>query len=116
MKEDNLSSVRSHIKFLHSLKIIHGDIKNENIMWSPSCNSNVLVDFGLSMFLEESVGHSTFTKFFGTFEFCSPEMKKLFHSSSYGYVDLYYNDLYAFENIKKGSAQIIKSEIKKESS
>lgn len=41
---------------MHELKIIHGDIKPLNIMWSPEYSRNVFVDFGLSTFLEENIG------------------------------------------------------------
>lgn len=37
---------------MHTLQIIHGDIKNENIMWSPTFQKNIFVDFGLSQFLQ----------------------------------------------------------------
>jgi serine/threonine protein kinase len=36
------------LHFMHSLKIIHGDIKPSNIMWSPKFNKLVFIDFGLT--------------------------------------------------------------------
>ena len=40
------------LKLMHSLKIIHGDIKIANIMWSKTYKKNVFVDFGLSKFVK----------------------------------------------------------------
>jgi serine/threonine protein kinase len=37
---------------MHSLNIIHGDIKLANIMWSETYQKNIFIDFGLSMFLK----------------------------------------------------------------
>lgn len=37
---------------MHSLNIIHGDIKLENIMWSSTFQKNVFIDFGLSRILK----------------------------------------------------------------
>lgn len=39
-------------------------------MWSPTFNKNIFVDFGMSQFLKEEIGFNTFTKFFGTYNFC----------------------------------------------
>lgn len=88
---------------LHSLKIIHGDIKPENIMWSPTFKKNVLIDFGLSLFLSEKPGFKTLTNYFGTYQFSSPEMKKILSTKTAMYVDLYYNDLFA---LKKSISKI----------
>lgn len=51
---------------MHSLHIVHGDIKEENIVWSQSQNKNVLIDFNCSCVLEEKIGFKTLTKFKGT--------------------------------------------------
>ena len=63
--------LKPSLRMMHSLSIIHGDIKNENIMWSNRFNKNVFVDFGLSLFLKENIGTKTYTSFFGTFIYCS---------------------------------------------
>lgn len=89
--------LKPSLRMMHSLNIIHGDIKNENIMWSNRFNKNVFVDFGLSLFLKEKIGFQTYTSFFGTFIYCSDEMKKVM-TSGFGYVDLYYNDVHCFSN------------------
>lgn len=36
------------LKIMHSLKIIHGDIKPDNTMWSPAFKKHIFIDFGLS--------------------------------------------------------------------
>lgn len=66
---------------MHTLQLIHGDIKPDNIMWSTKYNKNVFVDFGLAKLLKEKVGMKTLTYFFGTYEWCSDEMKKIMKNS-----------------------------------
>lgn len=44
----NINSITESLKLLHSVKIIHGDVKNINILWSPTFSKFVLIDFGLS--------------------------------------------------------------------
>lgn len=85
------------LDLMHSLGIIHGDIKLDNIMWSNSFHKWVFIDFGLSQVLSEKPGERTFTKYFGTFQNSSEEMKGLFYSSKKGYVDLFYNDLFGLK-------------------
>lgn len=63
---------------MHQLGIIHGDIKLENIMWSPKLNKNVYVDFGLSKIIGEKPGFKTLTKYFGTYSYCCKDMRTLF--------------------------------------
>lgn len=67
-------------------------------MWSEKYEKNVFVDFGLSKILRESIGEMTFTHFFGTYGFCSEEMKNLFfYEKKFDKIDLYYNDMFALE-------------------
>jgi len=42
----------SSLDMMHSFGIIHGDIKSDNIMWSPSFEKWVFIDFGLSQVLQ----------------------------------------------------------------
>jgi serine/threonine protein kinase len=51
---------------MHSLKIVHRDIKFDNIMFSPTYKRNVFIDFGGCIFLKEQLGYRTLTKFYGT--------------------------------------------------
>lgn len=42
------SDIKKCLGIMHSLKIIHKDVKKSNTLWSPSFKSFVLSDFGLS--------------------------------------------------------------------
>jgi serine/threonine protein kinase len=53
---------------------VHLDIKPENVTYSPSLDTLVFIDFGLSDILEEKIGLKTFVGFSGSINFCSPEM------------------------------------------
>jgi serine/threonine protein kinase len=46
---------------MHLLQIVHLDIKPPNIMFSNSLNKFLLIDFGLSKFVEQKIGFKTFT-------------------------------------------------------
>lgn len=41
---------------MHMLQIVHRDIKPGNIMFSPTFNKNVFIDFGGSEILMEALG------------------------------------------------------------
>lgn len=41
---------------MHYFKIVHSDIKPVNIMFSPSYNKNVLLDYGLCEFTNKNWG------------------------------------------------------------
>lgn len=41
---------------MHSLKMVHRDIKKDNILWSPFYKRWVLLDFGFSTFIQEEIG------------------------------------------------------------
>jgi serine/threonine protein kinase len=56
---------------MHSLKVVHRDIKPDNIMYSKSFKKHVFIDFGGSVLLKESIGEKSLTKFLGTTGFCS---------------------------------------------
>lgn len=63
------------VDYIHSLNILHLDIKPSNIMLEPDSNGNYkvkLLDFGLSkIILTES--STTVSLFGGTVQYCSPE-------------------------------------------
>ncbi len=44
---------------MHILKIMHQDIKPDNIMYSPKFKKVVLIDFGGSLLIEEPLGLKT---------------------------------------------------------
>ena len=85
----------SLLKTMHSLRICHLDIKTENVGWSPAFQKFVFLDFSFTKIIKEKIGHKTFTGFYGTYNYCCPEMKKLFLLGEMSYVDLYLNDLYS---------------------
>lgn len=58
------------IDYLHSLNILHRDIKDENIIIDQYFHVK-LIDFGSATFMEEG---KLFSTFYGTTEYCSPEV------------------------------------------
>lgn len=89
---------------MHSFYIIHADIKPENIVFSPSLNKPVFIDFGFSTIIKETPGKKKKTLFKGSPGFCSPEMLNLLSMSNPSeYIDLYYNDVYSLKNSFKDS-------------
>jgi len=59
------------LRILHLIKIIHFDIKPENIGYSRHFKKFVFLDLGLSKIIKESQGNKTLTKFRGSLYFCS---------------------------------------------
>ncbi|KAH8401401.1 hypothetical protein KR009_005272, partial [Drosophila setifemur] len=58
------------VHYLHEQKILHRDIKDENIIIDHNFNIK-LIDFGSATFMEDGKYFSTF---YGTTEYCSPEV------------------------------------------
>lgn len=81
---------------LHSLHIVHRDIKPDNLLFSPTRKALVFGDFGMSLLVKEGFKEKTMTSFAGTPNFCGEEMKKLLNGER-GLVNLYINDLYALQ-------------------
>ena len=65
-----------NLAIMHKLKIVHMDIKPDNMMLSPSFRKPVFIDFGLSTIIKEELGTKTFTDFVGSMNFASDEMVK----------------------------------------
>lgn len=63
--------IASAVDYLHSLKILHRDIKDENIIIDQNFHVK-LIDFGSATFMEEN--GKLFSTFYGTTEYCSPEV------------------------------------------
>ncbi|KAG9043305.1 hypothetical protein FS837_009768 [Tulasnella sp. UAMH 9824] len=89
--EENPESVRlreiaTALSFLHSSKIIHGDIKGRNVLVSPNLEAQVY-DFGLARFADART--STNMKGAGTVRWSSPEVLSGLEKS-------YASDVYAF--------------------
>ena len=77
---------------MHSLHITHGNIKPDNIMFSPSLKKFVFVDFGVSRIIKEEKGEKTMSGCFGTPQYWSEDMLILNMTNKEGEVDLYKND------------------------
>lgn len=58
------------VDYLHSLNILHRDLKDENIIIDQNFHIK-LIDFGSATFMEEG---KMFSTFYGTTEYCSPEV------------------------------------------
>ena len=98
------------LEFMHSIHIIHGDIKEQNILFSPRLKKYVFVDFGCSRVLREGKGQPTLINgYFGSWDYLSPEMLKVANSEDKkGFVDLYENDRHALRiTLKRVSNQKI---------
>lgn len=72
--------LRENLQKLHSLHIIHHDIKFENVCYSHAQGRYVLIDYGFSQPVEEGPGFKTSTCFKGSLNHCSDEMVELFHN------------------------------------
>lgn len=62
--------IANAVEYLHSLNILHRDIKDENIIIDQNFHVK-LIDFGSATFMEEG---KLFSTFYGTTEYCSPEV------------------------------------------
>lgn len=62
--------IANAVDYLHSLQILHRDLKDENIIIDQNFQVK-LIDFGSATFLESG---KLFSTFYGTTEYCSPEV------------------------------------------
>lgn len=62
--------IANAVDYLHSLNILHRDIKDENIIIDQYFHVK-LIDFGSATFMEKD---KLFATFYGTTEYCSPEV------------------------------------------
>ena len=72
-----MENMRKKLSRMRQLHLVHADIKPSNIFYSPGWKNLVLIDFGLAMFVKESVDEETETYFVGTPHYAGNEMKKL---------------------------------------
>ena len=89
--------ILTNIRVMHAIKMVHRDIKEENIGWSPHFKKWVLLDYGFATFIKEDIGYKSVVSYIGTYQYCLKEMKQLYHLNRKGLVDLYYNDLHGFD-------------------
>jgi serine/threonine protein kinase len=88
--EDLLASLLQ----MHRVKMLHLDIKPDNVCFSPFFNKFVFIDFGLSRMVREDLGEKSKSQFVGSLQFCSPEMQEAYFCSEERHLDLYFNDLH----------------------
>ncbi|ETN66264.1 hypothetical protein AND_001908 [Anopheles darlingi] len=62
--------IANAVDYLHSMNILHRDIKDENIIIDQHFHVK-LIDFGSATFMQEG---KLFSTFYGTTEYCSPEV------------------------------------------
>ncbi len=72
------SDLKNATLTLHSLGIIHFDIKPRNLMYSKEYKKYVFIDFGLSMIIEEKLGYKSMTFFRGNLLYASAEMFQVY--------------------------------------
>lgn len=60
---------------MHSFGLIHKDIKPANIVYSPTIQDLVFIDFGVSECVKEKPGTNIYTFREGTRKYMSPEMR-----------------------------------------
>jgi serine/threonine protein kinase len=60
---------------MHSLGIVHYDIKPDNIMFSRTLSKLLMIDFNLSDITSFPIGKKVPIYFRGTINFCCPEMR-----------------------------------------
>eukprot|EP01117_Protostelium_nocturnum_P017308 TRINITY_DN7029_c0_g1_i1.p1 TRINITY_DN7029_c0_g1~~TRINITY_DN7029_c0_g1_i1.p1 ORF type:complete len:939 (-),score=268.20 TRINITY_DN7029_c0_g1_i1:154-2970(-) len=68
---DYFRQLLSAISYCHKNRVIHRDIKHENILLSADAKQLTLIDFGFSNYSEETQFRTTFC---GSPAFCAPEM------------------------------------------
>jgi serine/threonine protein kinase len=51
---------------MHSLRLVHRDVKFSNILYSQNSKCCMLSDFGLSHFVREEIGEKSHAYFEGT--------------------------------------------------
>lgn len=77
---------------MHTLKMVHLDIKPLNIAYSQSFKKWVFLDFGFTEFIKENITQKTLVCYVGTYGYSSPQMKKTLNNNNY--VNLYLNDIF----------------------
>lgn len=93
LKQRLAQDLKDCLAVLHSLNIVHKDIKPANVLWSTRLMKFVLCDFGISHFVAEVPGQQSETYREGTPGYMCPELDRL-RANKVGYVDLYYNDAF----------------------
>jgi serine/threonine protein kinase len=59
-----------NLSLMHSVRLIHNDVKPENIMYSHQLKKYVFIDFGISEFIYETLGKMSIVVFRGSYNYC----------------------------------------------
>lgn len=72
------TQLRQNLLRLHALRVVHHDIKVENLCFSSAFGKFVLIDFGMGRVLSEGLGSKSLTHFRGTIDHVSKDMAELY--------------------------------------
>ena len=70
--KDNLNVLKKSLWLLHHFRMVHLDIKPQNVVFSPASKGLKLIDFGFSRVVGEEKGQKTLSSFLGSVGYCSP--------------------------------------------
>ena len=98
-EKNSMEELEKDLTLIHSLNIIHGDIKPSNIVWSEEYRKNVFCGFAMCLVVKEKRGEKTQTCFLGTFDYCCEEMKSCFLYDIILPIDLFENDFFALHKV-----------------
>ena len=57
------------MKIMHTIKMVHRDIKEDNIGYSKYYRKWIFLDYGFAKFIDENIGYKTVTSFIGTYRY-----------------------------------------------
>ena len=63
-------TLKDKISILHYFHLVHLDIKPPNIMFSPSIEDFVYIDYGFSKLIKENIGFKSKSKYYGSIKYC----------------------------------------------
>lgn len=109
IKINLMKQLVSALQYIHSMNIVHGDIKPNNTMVSNDLSNVKLIDFGLSSIITNdriisNCDQNNRSKCYGTLFYMSPELLKITPSLTYlvnaekiirNPVDLFMSDIYS---------------------
>lgn len=71
MNQEVTVRLKESLFALHKMKVVHFDLKPDNIMWSPHFKREVFIDFGLSEVFDGNPGFKYPVRFKGSLNYCS---------------------------------------------
>jgi serine/threonine protein kinase len=67
-----IDGLRAQLRLMHEFRIVHLDVKPENVIWSEHQQRAVFIDFGFAEVIREDRGFKTQSAFKGTPNYASP--------------------------------------------